>query len=411
MLVLAAALGGCAGAPGSISFHPLVPPSVAGAPQSSDPAVASLPDSRGVILAWFAGGEAGWRLYTAHTDDGGDRWSAPVAVTPPGEAIHPHGESSPKVIAAGGGRVAVVWATSWNAPGREWPASAIRFARSMDGGRTWSAPITLNDDSTAAPGSHSFQGVTLDGDSSIVVAWLDERKFPGEKSADSEAAEDASLYSVRSGDFGATWGFNKPLTGRVCPCCRVQLCAASGVVTAAWRRHFTGQIRDIVVADLGSAPVRVQEDNWVFAGCPHTGPALVAGLGGVRHIAWYTGAQGKQGVYYSRLETGSTDRERVAVPVEVSSRLSTSRVGLAWAKSVGPVLAFDVDSTGAQTVTIAQIDPDRGSVRARAQVPGSDGGRYPQLAVVHGSRDVLLAWTFGEASASQIRMARVSLGG
>jgi len=90
----------------------------------------------------------------------------------------------------------------------------------------------------------------------------------------------------------------------VCPCCRTALAAGpGGRVYAAWRTVYAGDVRDIAVArseDGGrtfSTPSRVHADGWVIAGCPHNGPSLGLDGEGRLHVAWYTGQEGRQGVY------------------------------------------------------------------------------------------------------------------
>jgi len=87
---------------GSMRVSPLEAPS-AGAPQSADPALAVEPGSGDLVLGWIEGDGQVWGLYTARSSDGGVHWSPPVHVAggagAPGE-IHPHGESSPRLVIA-----------------------------------------------------------------------------------------------------------------------------------------------------------------------------------------------------------------------------------------------------------------------------------------------------------------------
>ena len=143
----------------------------------------------------------------------------------------------------------------------------------LDGGRTWLDAVTINDDTLAAPVGHNFQGVAWSGDSGLVAAWLDERN--GAPTAhhhdrlatanDSTSEPDATVYLARSSDFGRTWEPNQAIWGGACPCCRITLAReADGRVAAAWRQHFPGNVRDVVVAALAPSPgppVRVSPDG------------------------------------------------------------------------------------------------------------------------------------------------------
>ncbi|HEU4680694.1 MAG TPA: sialidase family protein, partial [Gemmatimonadales bacterium] len=268
---------------------PLEIPS-AGGSQSADPALAVAPSSGDLVLGWVEGNGTTWSLYTARSNDGGGQWSAPVKVAGGSEApeeVHPHGESSPRLVAGPGDRVAFVWPNSIKVPGRKWPAAMLRFARSEDGGVRWSKPITLNDDTTGALVSHQFHGAIWVGDSGIAVAWMDEREAAApitsgtDGHAEHAAEPDATIYMTVSSDFGRSWGPNRIGWKAACPCCRISLArTADGQAIAAWRKHFPGNVRDVVTAVVGTEvtePERVHPDDWAYAGCPHTGPAIATG--------------------------------------------------------------------------------------------------------------------------------------
>jgi hypothetical protein len=365
--------------------------------ESCDPALARDPASGDLVLAWVGGDSLGWRIWFSRAATGGSSWSAPIAVSPEGEHLHPHGESSPRLIAAPGGKLALLWTTSREVAGRQWPASDVRFSRSVDGGRSWSAPMTLNDDTTAAPASHGFHGATLEGDSGLAVAWLDERHVPD---ASAEGPDDASIYLIRSSDFGVTWTANRPQWGAVCPCCRVTLAGARSGTLAAWRRHFPGQIRDVVVASLDGAPGRVHEDGWRFEGCPHSGPAVAVSEDGRTHLAWYTGAAGRAGVWYR------ADTTAAPTAIVTGDRVPVTHVSMSLA-GADAFVACDVDSSGHRAVTLARVASD-GRVLRRVRVPGSEGGVYPQV-VATGVDRASVAWTSAGEGQRAVAVADVRL--
>lgn len=392
--------------------------------QSADPALAIDPATGDLLLSFVAAtqGEE-WSLYFSHSSDGGRIWSAPVVVeATPGE-IHPHGEGAARLVAGPAGRVALLWANSIKVESRKWPASMMRFSRSLDGGATWSKAVTLNDDTTGALVSHGFQGAAWVGDSGFVAAWLDERTQPADSSAaaahatmqhqsDVHAHEetteaDAMIYSVSSTDFGATWQPNRPLWGAVCPCCRVTLTRTpGGGVLSAWRKHFTGNVRDIVVAPVTGGqiePVRVREDNWVYPGCPHTGPSLSLDSTGATQVAWYTGKPGAAGVFLARGKTAEAFDP--AISLLTGDQVPTAHPQVSALPGGGSVVAWDIDQTGAKNLLLAHVPAGAKSVTPIV-VPGTAGASYPQLARLR-SGTVAVAWTQLTGEALQVALARV----
>ena len=418
LLVGAICLAGAACNRGGMPVTPLDAPS-AGASQSADPALAVAPRSGDLLLAWVEGDGHTWTLYHARSGDGGSRWSAPVRVAGGAgspEEVHPHGESSPRLVAGPDDRIALVWPNNITVPGRKWPAAMLRFSRSGDGGATWSNPLTLNDDTTGALVSHQFHGATWVGDSGLTVAWLDERwaAAPIAPDADGHAGQavepDAVIYLASSPDFGRSWGPNRVGWKAACPCCRVSLArSADGRAVAAWRKHFPGNVRDVVTATVGSTPSepgRVHADNWSYAGCPHTGPALASGADGAVHVVWYNGKEGTQGMYYAK----SLRARESAKPLELvgGARVGPSHPAVAALRDGGALAAYDVTSSGERRIGVARLRAD-GSVAGRVWVNHSDGGRYPQLAVV-GDTMAVVSWTGGTGDSPRVRMARISVG-
>jgi hypothetical protein len=394
---------------------------VGGTGQSADASLAVDPASGDVLLAWVGGGAEVWTLYVARSRDGGTTWSAPRKVAGGPQApreVHPLGESSPRLVAAPGGRLAIAWPNSVPVAGHKWPATMLRLARSSDGGATWSPPITLNDDSaTASPVSHQFHGAAWQGDSGLVVAWLDERHTKEELAAAGGAEPpggepDATIYAAASSDFGRQWAPNERLWGRVCPCCRVSLARGpSGAVTAAWRQHFEGSVRDVVLAPLTRGPPptpsRVHADQWVYPGCPHTGPAVAASADGWLHTAWYSGKPGASGVFYRRVRTAPSDTGGPLVGVFRAQHVPTAHAAVAALADGGALVAYDVGPDGARVIRLARISPDGRRV-AEATIPGSTGGGYPQLART-GWESAVVAYTATAGDRRSVRAVRVRL--
>jgi hypothetical protein len=247
-----------------------------------------------------------------------------------------------------------------------------------------------------------------------VVAWLDERGDSARVGGSAIAADDATIFSVSSSSFGASWGANRPLWGGVCPCCRVSLARdPDGGVIAAWRSHLPGDIRDVVTARLGAAsrsPARVHADDWVYPGCPHSGPALTVDPHGATHVVWYSGKPGEAGVLYSRTPPSEIPRHvgeraslvsRRSLPPAHPSVVSLGREAV--------LAAYDVRADGVRATEIIRIDSGR-RISGRTAIPGGTGGVYPQVVALP-TGDAMVAWTVVEGGVSRVRLARVRLSG
>lgn len=271
------------------------------------------------VLSWVAEpeGETGSpsRLFVQVTSPDGNT-AGPIGVlADPLGGIEPHGEAPPQLAAGPEGTLFALYTVGRDV-GARFPLSALRLARSEDLGRTWDPPVTLNEGDTF--GSHNFHSLLAAPDGAVYAAWLStdagaesHGAAHGEGGANQHGAEDhggSRVWMRASRDGGRTWEPSRILHGEpTCPCCRTALAVGpDGTLYAAWRKVFSGDVRDIVVgrsSDGGltwETPVRPREDGWVYPGCPHAGPSLVAAADGVVHIAWWTGKPGEAGVYYAR---------------------------------------------------------------------------------------------------------------
>ena len=183
-----------------------------------------------------------------------------------------------------------------------------------------------------------------------------------------------------------------------CPCCRTAVATgADGAVYIAWRRVFPGDVRDIVVArstDYGrtwSAPVRAHEDGWVFAGCPHAGPAMQMDSRGRLHVVWWTGKEGSAGVYYARSDDGArTFRAPVALGTAEFSR--PAHVQLALANDSTVVAVWD-DGTRDVPRVVMRVSRDGGERFGSVEEVSAAGraATFPVLAVR--GRQLHIAWS------------------
>ncbi|GAB1719996.1 MAG: Glycosyl hydrolase, BNR repeat [Nitrosospira sp.] len=246
------------------------------------------------------------RLLVSWSDDGGENFSSPVMVTSEPENIPADGENRPKIAVARDGTILLTWIQSL--PQKY--AGNVRFARSIDSGRTFSPPITLNDDGRVT--SHRFDTLAINGTGGAVVAWLDARDRDAAKEK-GEAFSGVSIYTARSGDNGASFGANRRFQQHTCECCRIATAWTGEGPIVFWRNIFDTNTRDFAIAYLDKGWVRrATRDEWKIDACPHNGGSIAVDGRGQLHLAWFTNGTVRQGLFYRRME-GNWQSEPLAI--------------------------------------------------------------------------------------------------
>jgi hypothetical protein len=193
-------------------------------------------------------------------------------------------ENPPKLALGPNSEVFVVWASE-----RERWKGNIRFARSLNGGKTFEPPIDLNSDSAQPPVSRAFESIVVDRNGRIFVAWIDERN----KTAKDRGAE---IWMATSEDRGKTFSHDQKILSNVCECCRTALAIDSaGRIYLSYRLVPAAgpMLRDIAVArsdDGGKTfkPSIVHHDGWELNACPIDGATMTIDAADHVHVIWFT---------------------------------------------------------------------------------------------------------------------------
>jgi hypothetical protein len=341
-------------------------------------------------------------LWLQTSFDGGDSFEERVRVNDvPGE-VSSHHESSPQMVVRTRSEFYVLWQTRR----ADTDGSALRFAKSVNWGESFSKAIDV--DKSVPASSQSFYSMNVSPEGVIYVAWLDgrdrERGRPGT----------SAVYIARSANKGVSFEPPVRVSMNVCPCCRPSIAfGADKTVHVAWRGVVDDNVRDIYVstsADAGATwreGVRVAEDNWKLNGCPHSG-ATMATAGSRLFIAWSTVREGKAQVYLASSEDGGkTFRSRMQLaegvidPNHPSMLMAGDKVAVVFQgrqaeanQGWGPVGAWyrEVDSDGRLSKLIRI---------GNAQKSAS----YPVLAFEEPGR-IFVAWTEAGEEAPHVILAR-----
>lgn len=372
---------------------------------------------RDVAVTWAAATGGKSDIFVATSGDAGATFSAPVQVnTVPGDG-RVGGEIPPRVALRTRAGTTPEVVVAWNAKDQ---GTEIKIARSVDGGRTFGAPSSLQ--SPGAAGDRGWHSLTLDDAGVAHVLWLDHRGLAGPKTehAHGAAADDtdgvamAQKSSLYYASFGARASAERAVTPGVCYCCKSAIVALrGGTLVSAWRHVYPGNMRDMaftVSRDGGKSfapPARVSADGWSINGCPDDGPALAAGPDQRVHIVWPTvipGAEPMGALFYSIMGPSGSFAPRTRIPTLGSPKPSHPQVVV---DGVGrTVVAWDESLGGVRTAAYSMAEgAAHGTVRfGPATRLATEGPTlYPVMAGL--ADGVVAAWTAG-APGSQVIQVR-----
>jgi hypothetical protein len=192
----------------------------------------------------------------------------------------------------------------------------VMFARSTDGGVTWSAPVRVNDD----PGTAAWQWfgtMSVAPNGRIDVVWLDTRN-------DTTGGYMSELYYSYSTDAGVTWSANVALTPAFDP-------------HVGWpQQNKMGDYFHMVSDEFGA------------------------------NLAYAATFNGEQDVYYARIgdpacpDAGLVTLDRPSYACNSTVLASVIDCGLNTDDDVAETVVVDIDSdseTGFETITLTETHP------------------------------------------------------
>ena len=355
-----------------------------GAPATADgqynPFIVS--DNRdGFYLAYIERVNSASNVMLRHSSDGVN-FSAPVRVNDLAGDATVRNENPPKVALGAQGEVYVCWASERG----KWKGN-IRFARSTDGGKTFSPTLTVNSDGAGEPAGHAFQSIAVDKQGRVYVAWIDER----DKRKEDRGAE---IWLSVSADRGKSFSRDHRILTDVCECCRTNLqIDAAGNLYLSYRvvPRSGPMYRDIIIArsrDGGKTFARtaVSEDRWEINGCPVAGPSFSLNSRGAITVVWFMGGGERPGLYYAT----STDNGKTFTPrslLDPQQKIG-KRAHTAGFADGAVFVAWD-DADGKTFSAWGVLNPQKGLLRRSDE---REGVAYPvvatngRIAVIAGMR-------------------------
>lgn len=321
--------------------------------------------------------------------------SLPLRVSQPGERVMLATQNPVQVVAAPGGVVYAAWVVTRSPDTAPEADITLRLARSDDGGATFREPVSFTPDSARAFPANMYADVAVAPDGAVYLSWLDLHAWTDSVAAHVHAHLPDSIpvpeswvgfRVARSTDGGRTFPEQALLDSTSCICCRTAVAVGPDArAHAMWRHVFPGSVRDFQSASSApstaqfAAPARVHEDQWVLDGCPDIGPDMVVDGGGTVHVAWYTGAPGRRGLWYAASHDGGA-RYGAPVPVLTEGAIPPSEVRVASSDET-TWLAWEDRRTSPGVIRLGQPG-EKGTVLGE--------GRYPALAA--GPTLLAVAW-------------------
>ena len=254
-------------------------------------AVSAAFDSNGRL--WRASVSNGY-LQVDYSDDHGKSFSTPVQINREPEAISAEGENRPKIFVMPEGKIFVSYTQSLEKPF----SGNVRFSRSRNGGKTFSAPVTINDNQEVI--GHRFDSMVVTPQGKIYVIWIDKRDAATAK-RNGQKFEGGSIYYGLYDEKTDRFTSNIKIAEHSCECCRLATALDDDdVPVVVWRQIFGKSTRDHALMHLdGKSPlIRASYDNWEINACPHQGPSLSISQDGRYHLVWFSGSPSHDGLFY-----------------------------------------------------------------------------------------------------------------
>jgi cysteine-rich repeat protein len=174
-------------------------------------------------------------LLFARSSDGGATWSAPAPLNQ-NAASDGGNDQRPALASDGQGTWLAAWSSTETLGGTLGIDEDVLLARSSDGGLTWSAPQPLNANAASDSGHDSLPALAADGAGGWLAVWQSGDSLGG------TLGNDLDVLAARSSDAGQSWSAPAPVSTRAAldgarDAAPALACGARGRCTVAWHSN------------------------------------------------------------------------------------------------------------------------------------------------------------------------------
>lgn len=248
-----------------------------------------------------------WRLWAQDSSlyfqvslDNGVNFFSAKRVAIDEEEISARNESRPKIAFDGFQGVYL----SWTTPKKEKYTADVRFAYSSDYGKTFTQPITVNNDNLVT--GHRFNELAVTDEGDISIVWLDSRLLY-QLRLEGKPTNGSALYLGKANyRKNKTFFSNEQLANNTCVCCRIAMdYNAKGELAIFWRHIYGDNIREFALLTLAQdenvqkTPYQISYDHWKINGCPHQGGGISINESNRYHMVWFNQGDVGKGIFYA----------------------------------------------------------------------------------------------------------------
>ncbi|MEJ8757228.1 exo-alpha-sialidase [Pontibacter sp. H259] len=348
------------------------------------------------VLSWVQATDTtgNYLLAYAVSADGGKTFGKPKTI-PTTTGIQAHDENLPRILFRKNGDIIAMYPVSNPNPKNSY-AGLVFYTQSFDGGKSWTQPKQLAEDTINSIDERYFDMVEL-ADGEVGAIWLDSRK--------NSDREGSSLYFARTSGRNGFTG-EKVIDTQLCQCCRTDVYLDEQQhLHVAYRGILNDSIRDMVYmvsTDGGksfSKPERISADNWVIDGCPHTGPAMTSNKYGM-HYAWFT-MGGGSGIYYSLKQPGKAFLPRETV----SNAQAAKHPQMTTAANGNLTIVWDEKNTAIGNYNNRvglQVRSEKGAHLATSFITADTTNAVYPVILPAAAKDFVVAYTVRNEHASEV---------